>query len=124
MRHLPCLSLLARLPSSLTQTFVSGSPHTPVSPQLLPTDKYLSFLPLAHIFETMVEHAILSVGGSIGFYNGNIKKILDDILTLKPTIFVGVPRVYQRFYDNIMAKVAALTGMRHCAPPSPALSTL
>ena len=60
-------------------------------PQLLPTDKYLSFLPLAHIFETMVEHAILSVGGSIGFYNGNIKKILDDILTLKPTIFVGVP---------------------------------
>jgi len=81
-------------------------------PQLLPTDKYLSFLPLAHIFETMVEHAILSVGGSIGFYNGNIKKILDDILTLKPTIFVGVPRVYQRFYDNIMAKVAALTGVK------------
>merc|ERR1719473_2526748 len=30
--------------------------------ELLPTDRYLSFLPLAHIFETMVEHAVLSVG--------------------------------------------------------------
>ena len=65
--------------------------------ELLPTDRYLSFLPLAHIFETMVEHAILSVGGSVGFFNGNIKKLLADILALKPTLFVGVPRVYQRF---------------------------
>ena len=61
---------------------------------------------------------------SAGYFGGNIKKLQDDIKTLRPTIFVGVPRVYQRFYDNIMAKVAALTGMRHCAPPSPALSTL
>ena len=62
---------------------------------LLPTDRYLSYLPLAHIFETMVENAILATGGSIGFFGGNIKKLNDDVLALKPTIFVGVPRVYQ-----------------------------
>merc|ERR1719502_2059605 len=80
--------------------------------ELLPTDRYLSFLPLAHIFETMVEHAILSVGGSIGFFNGNIKRLSEDILALKPTLFVGVPRVYQRFYEAAYAKVAALTGLK------------
>ena len=63
--------------------------------------------PLAHIFETMVEHAILSVGGCVGFYNGNIKKVLDDILTLKPTLFVGVPRVYSRFGEQAMSKISA-----------------
>merc|ERR1719502_679421 len=80
--------------------------------QLLPTDRYLSFLPLAHIFETMVEHAILSVGGSIGFFNGNIKRLSEDILALKPTLFVGVPRVYQRFYEAAHQKLAALTGLK------------
>jgi len=80
--------------------------------QLYPTDRYLSFLPLAHIFETMVEHAILSVGGSVGFFNGNIKLLQDDIVTLKPTLFVGVPRVYQRFYDAAMAKIAAFSGLK------------
>ena len=30
-------------------------------------DRYLSYLPLAHIFETMVGHALLSGGAAIGF---------------------------------------------------------
>merc|ERR1719502_1635429 len=80
--------------------------------ELYPTDRYLSFLPLAHIFETMVEHAILSVGGAVGFYDGNIKRLSEDILALKPTLFVGVPRVYQRFYEAAHQKLAALTGLK------------
>merc|ERR1719473_443171 len=80
--------------------------------ELLPTDRYLSFLPLAHIFETMVEHAILANGGSVGFFNGNIKKLSDDILALKPTLFVGVPRVYQRFYEAAHQKIDAFSGLK------------
>jgi long-chain acyl-CoA synthetase len=76
--------------------------------ELLPTDRYLSYLPLAHIFETMVEHAIFAKGGSVGFFSGNIKLITEDILALKPTLFVGVPRVYQRFYDGAMAKISEM----------------
>jgi len=78
--------------------------------ELYPSDRYLSFLPLAHIFETMVEHAVWSAGGAVGFFPGNIKLLQDDILTLKPTLFVGVPRVYQRFYDVAMSKLSALPG--------------
>jgi len=79
--------------------------------ELLPTDRYLSFLPLAHIFETMVEHALLAVGGSVGFFGGNIKKLPEDIGELKPTIFAGVPRVYQRFYEAAYAKIAEMPGL-------------
>ena len=43
---------------------------------------------------------------SAGYFGGNIKKLQDDIKTLRPTIFVGVPRVYQRFYEAAFAKVA------------------
>mmetsp|Transcript_40315 Transcript_40315/g.106805 ORF Transcript_40315/g.106805 Transcript_40315/m.106805 type:complete len:665 (+) Transcript_40315:156-2150(+) len=77
--------------------------------QLLPTDRYLSYLPLAHIFETMVEHALFAVGGAVGFFNGNIKALADDIVTLKPTLFVGVPRVYQRFYEQAYSKINAMS---------------
>jgi len=73
--------------------------------ELYASDRYLSFLPLAHIFETVVEHGLLSVGGSIGFFGGNIKLLADDIAALTPTLFVGVPRVYARFYEKAMATI-------------------
>eukprot|EP00310_Coccolithus_braarudii_P022896 CAMPEP_0183350624 /NCGR_PEP_ID=MMETSP0164_2-20130417/20684_1 /TAXON_ID=221442 /ORGANISM="Coccolithus pelagicus ssp braarudi, Strain PLY182g" /LENGTH=650 /DNA_ID=CAMNT_0025522595 /DNA_START=31 /DNA_END=1983 /DNA_ORIENTATION=- len=78
---------------------------------LLPTDRYLSFLPLAHIFATVVEHGLLSVGAAIGFFGGNIKFLSDDILALKPTMFCGVPRVYSRFYEKAHQAIAGQKGM-------------
>jgi len=76
--------------------------------ELLPTDKHLSYLPLAHIFETLVEHGILAQGGAIGFFQGNVRRLQDDILALKPTLFVGVPRIYQRFYERAEAQINSL----------------
>lgn len=40
-------------------------------------------------------------GASVGFYQGNVKLLMDDIQALRPTIFAGVPRVYSRFYDKV-----------------------
>ena len=73
--------------------------------ELYPTDSYLSYLPLAHIFETTVEHGIWSCGGKVGFFGGNVKLLLDDVAALGPTIFVGVPRVFQRVYDKGIAGI-------------------
>jgi hypothetical protein len=36
------------------------------------------------------------MGMAAGFYHGNVKELIEDIAELKPTIFIGVPRVYQR----------------------------
>ncbi|EGD75308.1 acyl-CoA synthetase [Salpingoeca rosetta] len=68
-------------------------------------DVYLSYLPLAHIFEAIVEVMCFTGGASIGFYQGNVRLLMDDIQALRPTVFAGVPRVYSRFYDKVTQTV-------------------
>eukprot|EP00908_Phaeocystis_cordata_P013993 Transcript_25102.p1 GENE.Transcript_25102~~Transcript_25102.p1 ORF type:complete len:624 (-),score=271.51 Transcript_25102:79-1950(-) len=68
---------------------------------------HLSYLPLAHIFETVVMNSMLSLGGAVGFYQGDTLKILDDLQALRPTVFVSVPRLYNRIYDKIVGGAAA-----------------
>eukprot|EP00210_Caulerpa_lentillifera_P003470 g3311.t1 len=68
-------------------------------------DVYISYLPLAHIFDRMGEEMLLAVGGSIGYWRGDLKALVDDIGSLKPTIFIGVPRVFDRIYSNVTHQV-------------------
>tara|TARA_R110002050_G_scaffold134097_2_gene256707 strand:- start:302 stop:736 length:435 start_codon:yes stop_codon:yes gene_type:complete len=48
---------------------------------------------------------VLGRGGSIGFFQGDVLKLLDDIAALRPTIFVSVPRLYNRIYDKILQAI-------------------
>ncbi|XP_020099651.1 long chain acyl-CoA synthetase 2 [Ananas comosus] len=69
-------------------------------------DSYFSFLPLAHIFDQIIENYCIYKGASIGFWRGDVRYLMDDIQELKPTIFCGVPRVYDRIYAGINHKIA------------------
>ena len=64
-------------------------------------DIYLSFLPLAHIMETLIMAVLVSRGIPIGFYNGDAKKLIEDAKILRPTCMCGVPKIFQRVYDAI-----------------------
>ncbi|KAL2254705.1 UNVERIFIED_CONTAM: Long chain acyl-CoA synthetase 2 [Sesamum indicum] len=86
---------------------------------LLETDKvgteedvYFSFLPLAHIFDQIMETYCIYRGSSIGFWQGDIRFLIEDLIVLKPTIFCGVPRVYDRIYTGIMDKISASGALR------------
>ncbi|KAH8964740.1 hypothetical protein BDL97_04G082000 [Sphagnum fallax] len=70
-------------------------------------DVYFSFLPLAHIFDRVAEEMFVFTGSSIGFWQGDIKKVSEDIAELKPTFFVGVPRVFDRITTGIQQRIAA-----------------
>jgi AMP-binding enzyme len=65
---------------------------------------FLSYLPLAHIFDRVAEETFLSLGGSIGYWQGSPKTLLDDVGALRPTIFVGVPRIFDRIYTGVSHK--------------------
>jgi len=78
---------------------------------LLPSDVYLSYLPLPHILERIAVSTFLYSGSSIGFYRGDIKAVKEDLVLLKPTAFASVPRVYNRFYDIINSKLSETTGI-------------
>mmetsp|Transcript_1125 Transcript_1125/g.1927 ORF Transcript_1125/g.1927 Transcript_1125/m.1927 type:complete len:730 (-) Transcript_1125:95-2284(-) len=70
-------------------------------------DRHISYLPLAHIFETVVQVVVLGSGGTIGFFQGNIKKLTDDFKALKPTILCGVPRVFTKVYQKVFGGLSA-----------------
>ena len=40
----------------------------------------------------------------VGFFQGDIKLLLDDVATLRPTIFPMVPRLINRMYDKVKIK--------------------
>lgn len=67
------------------------------------TDVYISYLPLAHVFDRLGCYAALSVGACVGFFGGEILKITEDLQILRPTIFPSVPRLLNRVYDKIVA---------------------
>ena len=71
-------------------------------------DLYLSFLPYAHIMETLIITYAFNHGVPIGIYNGNAKLLLEDIQILKPTAICAVPKIFQRIYDSIKNKVNSL----------------
>ncbi|KAJ3106570.1 Long chain acyl-CoA synthetase 7 peroxisomal [Phlyctochytrium bullatum] len=70
-------------------------------------DSHISYLPLAHVFERVVQLIVTNVGGRIGFYQGDTLKLLDDVAELKPTLFASVPRLYNRIYDKVLSGVKA-----------------
>ncbi|KAK9806148.1 hypothetical protein WJX72_003254 [[Myrmecia] bisecta] len=68
-------------------------------------DSVLSYLTLAHILDRVVEEFALSVGASIGYWQGDVKKLTDDIAALKPTLFIAVPRVLDRVATGVQGKL-------------------
>eukprot|EP00668_Euglena_longa_P012050 GGOE01014475.1.p1 GENE.GGOE01014475.1~~GGOE01014475.1.p1 ORF type:complete len:694 (+),score=195.48 GGOE01014475.1:35-2083(+) len=81
----------------------AGLLHT-VGEDVVQTDVFLSYLPLAHGFENALHVAGLAKGASCGFYRGDVRFLTEDAVALRPTVFCGVPRVYQRVQQVILSR--------------------
>lgn len=79
---------------------------------LVAGDSHYSYLPLAHIFELMVEICSFSMGMCIGYSNGNIKRLAEDLEHLRPNLFIGVPRIYSKFFEKFWAQVTASNAVK------------
>uniref|UniRef100_A0A8C1JXY4 Arachidonate--CoA ligase n=1 Tax=Cyprinus carpio TaxID=7962 RepID=A0A8C1JXY4_CYPCA len=62
----------------------------------------VEILQLSQIMVSMFCH-----GARVGFYQGDISLLMDDIKTLKPTFFPVVPRLLNRIYDKILGSVTS-----------------
>ncbi|NXN83361.1 ACSL5 ligase, partial [Bombycilla garrulus] len=76
------------------------------------SDISISYLPLAHMFERVVQAVLYSCGAKVGFFQGDIRLLTDDMKTLKPTLFPVVPRLLNRVYDKIQS--TANTPVKQC----------
>ena len=63
----------------------------------------LSFLPLSHVYERMVNYHFQYKGMSI-YYAENMGTIIQDVNDIKPDVFNSVPRLLERIYDRIIGK--------------------
>uniref|UniRef100_A0A674B673 Arachidonate--CoA ligase n=1 Tax=Salmo trutta TaxID=8032 RepID=A0A674B673_SALTR len=66
-------------------------------------DVSISFLPLAHMFERVVQTVMYGAGARVGFFQGDIKLLPDDLKYLQPTVFPVVPRLLNRVYDKVQS---------------------
>ena len=89
----------------------SSSAHT-AELGLTKDDVHLSYLPLAHIFERLVQAAWWMCGASVGFYQGDTLKLTEDMKALRPTVFPSVPRLYNKIFDKITGEVAKNGGAK------------
>jgi len=73
-----------------------------------PEERKLSYLPLSHIAERMVGHFTHIYGGGETWFAESIDTLREDLGACKPTIFFGVPRVWEKFYAGITALLEGL----------------
>lgn len=74
-------------------------------------DVALSFLPLSHVAERMADYAFFQDGATVA-YAESIEAVPQNLLEVKPTVAVGVPRFFEKVHDKVQAAVAAAPAVR------------
>ena len=77
-----------------------------------PDDVFLSFLPLSHVFERMGGHFLPIYAGLTIAYAESLFTLANDIVEIKPTLMLGVPRFYASVMDRILASVRQMPPLR------------
>ena len=71
-------------------------------------DTHISYLPLPHIFERVVWSLILNTRAKSAIFNGDPKRLVEDLQIIKPNFLMSVPRIYNKFTDAIKGGFAQL----------------
>jgi len=69
-----------------------------------PSDRFLSVLPLAHIFERTTGHLLAYICGAEVAYGRSPRTVAADLGNARPSILVAVPRLFQLFYERAQAQ--------------------
>ncbi|KAJ3565821.1 hypothetical protein NP233_g7394 [Leucocoprinus birnbaumii] len=101
-----CLSQ-GNIIASVASIFVTYEPHLPAG------DRYLAYLPLAHVLEYIVELVAIFTGVTIGYArsktltDSSVRNCKGDLATFQPNIMFGVPSVWETIKKGIVGKVNA-----------------
>ncbi|ORX89441.1 acetyl-CoA synthetase-like protein [Basidiobolus meristosporus CBS 931.73] len=78
-----------------------------------PGDTIMAYLPLAHVLEFLVEHAVMYWGVALGYgsirtlTDASVRNCLGDLRELRPTVLTGVPAVWETIRKGVINKVHA-----------------
>ncbi len=68
-------------------------------------DSFLSFLPLSHTFERTCGYYLTIMCGATVAYSRGIPQLAEDLGVIRPTLLISVPRIYERIWGAIRAKL-------------------
>jgi long-chain acyl-CoA synthetase len=68
-------------------------------------DLLLSFLPLSHTFERTAGYYLPMMAGATVAHARSIQQLQEDLLTIRPTLLVSVPRIYERVHTGVRTKL-------------------
>jgi long-chain acyl-CoA synthetase len=72
---------------------------------ILPSDIFLSFLPLSHTLERTAGYYLPIMAGATVAYARGIPQLAEDMLQVKPTALIAVPRIFERIYTRVHSQL-------------------
>ncbi|HOM28238.1 MAG TPA: long-chain fatty acid--CoA ligase [Deltaproteobacteria bacterium] len=81
-------------------------------PEFKHGDVLLSILPWAHSYAQTAElYTVTRLGAQLGIMGG-IDTLAEDMLAVRPTFLIAVPRVFNKIYDGIFARMGQEKGLK------------
>lgn len=68
-------------------------------------DTFLSFLPLSHSLERTIGYYVCVMSGALMAFAESVEKVPENMIEVKPTIVVSVPRLFEKIYARILDNV-------------------
>lgn len=75
-------------------------------------DIHLSFLPLSHVLERTIGYYLAIMNGSLLAFADSIEKVAENMVELKPTVMVSVPRLFEKIYSRIFENVHRMPAVK------------
>lgn len=79
--------------------------------RVLAEDRFLSFLPLSHMFERTVGYYLPMICGCTVTYARSVEKLAEDLILKQPTVLITVPRIFERVYNKIKTQLETKSGL-------------
>ena len=72
---------------------------------IYPQDVFLSLLPVTHTFERSLGYYSPMMAGATVVYCRSIPQLAEDLLAVRPTVMICVPRVFERIYTRVQGQM-------------------
>lgn len=93
------------------QVLVACQAVTSAYDEVNDASRLVCWLPLSNLFQRMMNYCALAVGART-YYVSNPRNVLDCLPEINPTVFIAVPRFYEKVYEGIQRKIAQATRLQ------------
>lgn len=78
-----------------------------------PQDVFLSFLPLAHLFERTAGYYLPMMAGATVAYARSVLQLAEDLQTVRPTALIAVPRLFETIHARLQRELQRAGVLSH-----------